>query len=57
MQDAPFIILWYEETIKIADADVRNLELNEMNYYSFKKVYIKDWTEEEYKASKKSKGK
>lgn len=55
MQDAPFIILWYEETIKIADANVRNLELNEMNYYSFKRVYFKDWTKEEYEANKENK--
>jgi oligopeptide transport system substrate-binding protein len=51
MEDAPFIILWYEETIKIADANVRNLVLNEMNFYSFKEVYIKEWTKEEYEAS------
>ncbi len=48
MKDAPFIILWYEETIKVAYSKVRNLELNEMNYYSFKDVYIKNWTKEEY---------
>lgn len=48
MQDAPFIILWYEETIKVAYSKVRNLDLNEMNYYSFKDVYIKDWTKEEF---------
>lgn len=54
MQDAPFIILWYEETIKIADANVRNLALNEMNYYSFKEVYLKEWTKEEYEESIKT---
>lgn len=48
MDDAPLIILWYEETIKIAQSKVRNLNLNEMNYYSFKDVYFKNWTEEEY---------
>ena len=48
MEDAPFIILWYEETIKVAYSRVRNLELNEMNYYSFKDVYIKDWTKKEW---------
>jgi ABC-type transport system substrate-binding protein len=48
MQDAPFIILWYEETIKIAYSKVRNLELNEMNYYSFKDVYIKEWSKKEW---------
>lgn len=53
MQDAPFIILWYEETIKIARSEVRNLHLNEMNLYSFRDVYFKEWTEEEYKALSK----
>jgi ABC-type transport system substrate-binding protein len=53
MEDAPFIILWYEETIKIALSKVRNLELNEMNYYSFKNVYFKEWTKEEYESSLK----
>lgn len=48
MDDAPLIILWYEETIKIAQSKVRNLNLNEMNYYSFKDVYIKEWTKDEY---------
>lgn len=50
MDDAPLIILWYEETIKIAYSNVRNLNLNEMNYYSFRDVYFKDWTAEEYEA-------
>lgn len=48
MQDAPFIILWYEETIKIAYSKVRNLHLNAMSYYSFKDVYIKEWTKKEW---------
>ena len=50
MQDAPFIILWYEETIKIARSEVRNLFLNEMNLYSFRDVYFKEWTKEEYES-------
>ncbi|MDX1652337.1 MAG: peptide ABC transporter substrate-binding protein [Brumimicrobium sp.] len=53
MKDSPYIILWYEETIKIARSEVRNLELNEMNYYSFKNVYFKEWTKEEYEATLK----
>ena len=53
MEDAPFIILWYEETIKIAHSKVRNLNLNEMNYYSFKNVYLKDWTKEEWQKKMK----
>lgn len=48
MEDAPFIILWYEETIKIAYSKVRNLHLNAMSYYSFKDVYIKEWTKKEW---------
>ena len=53
MDDAPFIILWYEETIKIAYSKVRNLPLNKMNYYSFKNVYIKNWTKKEWNDQKK----
>lgn len=55
MDDAPFIILWYDETIKIVYSKVRNLHFNEMNYYSFKDVYIKEWTKKEWeeKHSKK----
>lgn len=48
MQDAPFIVLWYAETIKVADARVRNLYLNEMNHYIFRDIYIKDWTTQEF---------
>lgn len=50
MDDAPLIVLWYEETIKITESKVRNLDLNEMNYFSFKDVYFKEWTKEEYEA-------
>jgi ABC-type transport system substrate-binding protein len=55
MDDAPIIVLWYEETIKITYSKVRNLRLNEMNYYQFKDVYIKEWTEEEFRASTENK--
>lgn len=48
MKDAPYIILWYDETIKILYSNVRNLHFNEMNQYSFKEVYFKDWTEDEW---------
>lgn len=53
MEDAPYIILWYEETIKVAYSKVRNLDLNEMNYYSFKDVYIKEWTKKEWEEKMK----
>lgn len=51
MDDAPIIVLWYEETIKVTYSKIRNLRLNEMNYYQFRDVYIKAWTEEEFRAS------
>lgn len=51
MQDAPIIVLWYEETIKVTYSKVRNLRLNEMNFYQFRDVYIKEWSEEEFRSS------
>ena len=55
MDDSPFIILWYDETIKIVYSKVRNLHLNEMNYYSFKNVYIKEWTKKEWEEKRSKK--
>ncbi|WP_107040130.1 ABC transporter substrate-binding protein [Brumimicrobium mesophilum] len=53
MDDSPYIILWYEETIKIVYSKVRNLKLNEMNSYTFKKVYFKDWSKKEWESKEK----
>jgi ABC-type transport system substrate-binding protein len=53
MRDAPYIILWYEETIKIIHSNVRNLNINAMNNYSFKKVYLKDWSKKEWETKEK----
>ena len=53
MEDAPYIILWYEETIKIVYSKVRNLSLNEMNSYSFKNVYLKEWSKKEWETKEK----
>ena len=50
MKDPPIIVLWYEETIKLTYSRVRNLKLNQMNYYQFRYVYLKDWTADEYRA-------
>jgi oligopeptide transport system substrate-binding protein len=55
MKDAPIIPLWYEETIKVMYSKVRNLRLNEMNYYQFRDVYIKEWTAEEFLESQNQK--
>ena len=49
MDEAPIIVLWYEETIKLTYSNVRNLRLNEMNFYQFRDVYIKEWSEEEFR--------
>lgn len=53
MEDAPYIILWYEETIKIVYSKVRNLHFNQMDYYSFKEVYLKEWTNKEWEERSK----
>jgi len=48
MKEAPFIILWYEESIILSYSKVRNLSLNPLCYYDFSEVFIKEWTSEEY---------
>lgn len=48
LRDAPFIYIWYDENIKIVCSKVRNLNLNALNYYDYRDVYLKEWTEEEY---------
>lgn len=53
MEDSPYIILWYEETIKIIYSKVRNLKLNAMNSYSFKNVYLKEWSKKEWESKEK----
>jgi oligopeptide transport system substrate-binding protein len=53
MQDPPIIPLWYMGDIQLVYSNVRNLNFNVLNIFSFKKVYKKDWTLEEYtKATK-----
>lgn len=48
MKEAPYIILWYGETIKIVDSKVRDLNLNSLGYYNYVRVYLKEWSNEEY---------
>jgi len=48
MEDAPILVLWYEETIKVVYSKVRNLEFNEIDLFSFKNVYFKEWTKKEW---------
>ena len=51
MKDPPIIPLWYTGDIEITNSYIRNFYFNALNYMDFSSVYIKDWTEEEYKES------
>lgn len=48
MKDPPIIPLWYGGDIAITHSYLRNFNFNALNYFDFKKVYIKEWTAEEY---------
>lgn len=50
MKDPPLIPLWYAGDIGITQSYIRNFHFNPLNHFEFKKVYIKPWTAEEYKA-------
>ena len=57
MDNPPIIPLWYTGDIEITYSRVRNFHFNAINIFDFTRVYIKEWTEEEYKdqmAKKKS---
>lgn len=49
MDNPPIIPLWYTGDIEITYSRVRNLHFNAINFFDFTRVYLKDWTEEEYK--------
>lgn len=51
MKDPPIIPLWYSGDIEITNSYIRNFYFNALNYMDFTRVYRKEWTEEEYKAS------
>lgn len=51
LEELPFIILWYDESITLTRANVRNLAVNEMNIYYLDRVYFKNLSKEEYKMS------
>jgi ABC-type oligopeptide transport system substrate-binding subunit len=48
MDDPPIIPLWYTGDIEITYSRVRNFHFNAINIFDFTRVYLKDWTEEEY---------
>ena len=41
MNDAPIIVLWYDENLKLTHSYVKNYAFNPMNFRSFTEVYIK----------------
>ena len=49
MDNPPIIPLWYTGDIEITYSRVRNFHFNAINIFDFTRVYLKDWTEEEYK--------
>ncbi|MDX2360541.1 MAG: peptide ABC transporter substrate-binding protein [Crocinitomicaceae bacterium] len=48
MKDPPIIPLWYTGDIEITQSYVRDFHFNAINYFDFTKVYLKEWTAEEY---------
>lgn len=53
MKDPPIIPLWYSGEFSVLYSNVRNFHFNSLNLYDFRKVYIKDWTKEEYQNRRK----
>lgn len=49
MDEAPVVVLWYFEDNQILHSYVRDLHFNEIKYLDFRKVWLKEWTEAEYK--------
>ncbi|MBU2018507.1 MAG: peptide ABC transporter substrate-binding protein [Bacteroidetes bacterium] len=48
ISQAPIIPLWYSGDIQISYSKVRNIHFNPLEQYSFKEVYLKEWTKAEY---------
>lgn len=49
MENPPIIPLWYTGDIEITYSHVRNFHFNAINTFDFTRVYLKEWTEDEYK--------
>ncbi len=49
MDNPPIIPLWYTGDLQITYSRVRNFHFNAINIFDFTRVYLKDWTDEEYK--------
>lgn len=50
MENPPIIPLWYTGDIEITYSYIRDFHFNALNTYNFTRVYLKDWTAEEYQA-------
>jgi len=50
MEEAPLIVLWYNEQFILQYYNVRNLETNSILYLDFTYVKVKEWTKEEFNA-------
>ena len=50
MEQAPVIILWYQENFTLFHSDIRNFHYNSMEHFDFSDVYIKTLTNKEYNA-------
>lgn len=48
LNDPPMIPLWYTGDIEITQSYVRDFHFNAINYFDFTRVYLKEWTAEEY---------
>jgi ABC-type transport system substrate-binding protein len=48
MKDPPIIPLWYANDFTLSYSRVRNLKNNPMEFLDLRRVYIREWTKEEY---------
>jgi oligopeptide transport system substrate-binding protein len=53
LEEAPLIVLWYNEQFILQYYKVRNLETNSILYLDLTKVRIKEWTAEEFEKRQK----
>lgn len=51
IQDAPMMILWYTENYKLHQANVRKLDFTPLGILDLEGIYLKQWTEAEWKSS------
>ncbi|MDR0802643.1 peptide ABC transporter substrate-binding protein [Fluviicola sp.] len=48
LKNPPMILLWYANDFTLSYSRVRNLRNNPMEFLDLRRVYIRDWTKEEY---------